>query len=46
MLIHFPKSDPITPGEKSVEFRLGTGRAEVRKKFPLKEMEYQGKLDL
>jgi hypothetical protein len=46
MLIHFPKSDPITASEKSVEFRLATGRAEVRKKFPLKEMEYQGKLDL
>lgn len=46
MLIHFPKSDPITAGEKTIEFRLATGRAELRKKFPLKEMEYQGKLDL
>lgn len=46
MLIHFPKSDRITASEKSVEFRLVTGRAEVRKKFPLKEMEYQGKLEL
>lgn len=46
MVIHFPKSDPITASEKSVEFRLATGHAEVRKKFPLKEMEYQGKLEL
>ena len=46
MLIHFAKSDPITVSEKNVEFRLATGRAEVRKKFPLKEMEYQGKLEL
>ena len=46
MLLHFPKSDPITLGEKSVEFRLATGRAEIRKKFPLKEMEYKGNLDL
>jgi hypothetical protein len=46
MLIHFSKSDPINVSEKSVEFRLATGRAELRKKFPLKDMEYQGKLEL
>lgn len=46
MLIHFSKLDAITASEKSVEFRLATGRAEVRKKFSLKEMEYQGKLQL
>lgn len=46
MLIHFPKSDPIQAGENSVEFHLAAGKAEIRKKFSLKDMEYQGKLDL
>ncbi len=46
MLIHFSKSDPIKLSDKSVEFRLITGRAELRKKFPLEEMEYRGKLEL
>lgn len=46
MLIHFSKSDPIQASEKSVEFRLAMGHSEVRKKFPLKEMEYQGKLEI
>jgi hypothetical protein len=46
MLIHFSKADPIDVKEKSVEFRLGTGRTQLRKKFVLKDMEYQGKLEL
>jgi len=46
MLLHFPKSDPIKASEKSVEFRLVMVHAELRKKFPLKEMEYRGKLEL
>lgn len=46
MLLHFSKSDPILATEKSVEFHLDMGRTQVRKKFPLKEMEYQGKLEL
>jgi hypothetical protein len=46
ILLYFPKSDPITPGEKTVEFRLIAGRTEIRKKFTLKEMEYKGKLEL
>jgi hypothetical protein len=43
MLIHFPKADPITAADKTVEFRLMMGKNELRKKFELKEMEYQGK---
>jgi hypothetical protein len=43
ILIHFPKSDPITLADKTVEFRLVLGKNELRKKFELKEMEYQGK---
>lgn len=46
MLIHFPKSEPIQASDKSVEFRLAIEHAELRKKFPLKEMEYRGKLEL
>lgn len=46
MLIHFPKVDAIRATDKTVEFRLATGRAELHKKFQLKEMEYQGKLEL
>jgi hypothetical protein len=46
MLIHFSKSDPISVGEKSVEFRLDMGKTQIKKKFPLKEMEYQGKLEI
>jgi hypothetical protein len=46
MLIHFSKSDPIQVKEKSVEFHLGMGRTQIRKKFPLKEMEYHGKLEI
>ena len=45
-LIHFGKTDPISPSEKSVEFRLALGRSELRRKFTLKDMEYQGKLEL
>jgi hypothetical protein len=46
ILLSFPKTDPITIGEKTVEFRLVAGRTEIRKKFNLKEMEYHGKLEL
>jgi hypothetical protein len=46
MLIHFSKSDPIKASDKTVEFRLAMSRGELRKKFPLKEMEYRGKLEL
>ena len=46
MLLHFPKSDPITVNDKTAEFRLVMDHGELRKKFPLKEMEYRGKLEL
>jgi hypothetical protein len=46
MLIHFPKSDPITAKDGTVEFQLTMGRSHLRRKFPLKEMEFQGKLAL
>jgi hypothetical protein len=46
MLIHFSKSAPINVNEKSVEFHLDLGRTQIRKKFPLNDMEYQGKLEI
>ena len=46
MLIHFPKTNPIEAGEKTAEFRLAAGKTQLRKKFTLKDMEFQGKLEL
>jgi len=46
VLLYFPKTEPITPSDKTAEFRLVAGRTEIRKKFVLKDMEYQGKLEL
>jgi hypothetical protein len=46
ILIYFAKSDPILLSDKSVEFRLIGDHVQLRKKFVLKEMTYQGKLVL
>lgn len=46
ILLYFPKNDPITLSDKMVEFRLVAGSTAIRKKFTLKDMEYQGKLEL
>ena len=46
MLIHFSKADAITASEKTAEFRLQAGKTEIRRKFSLKDMEFQGKLEL
>ncbi len=46
ILFYFPKKDPITAKDKSVEFRIAMESMDLRKKFTLKEMEYQDKLDL
>src|SRR5581483_8924737 len=45
-IFHFEKSEPATTHEKDAEFRITGDRMELRKKFALKEMEYQGKLEL
>lgn len=45
-VFHFEKSEPITSKDKSAEFRVTGDRSEIRKKFALKDMEYQGKLEL
>jgi hypothetical protein len=45
-VFHFEKSEPITLHDKDAEFRIRADRMEIRKKFALKDMEYQGKLEL
>lgn len=45
-IFHFEKSEPITLQDKDAEFRITADRMEIRKKFALKDMEYQGKLEL
>lgn len=45
-VFHFEKSEPITLHDKDVEFRIASDHMEIRKKFSLKEMQYQGKLEL
>jgi hypothetical protein len=46
ILFHFPKTNPITLKDKTVEFRIKMNGAEVQKKFTLKDMEYRGQLQL
>jgi hypothetical protein len=45
-VFHFEKSEPITVQDKDVEFRITSDGMELKKKFALKDMEYQGKLEL
>ncbi len=46
MMLFFPKSDAITLADKDVEVQIAMGPMEIRKKFTLKDMVYQGKLEL
>jgi hypothetical protein len=44
---HFSKNAlPVTVNDRQVEFRMTFGRMEVRKRFDLGEMQYQGQLAL
>jgi len=42
----FPKTDPITLEDKDVEFAMRLGQMQIKRKFSLKEMVYEGKLQL
>jgi hypothetical protein len=42
----FPKNEPITLDDKEVELDLLLGRMEARRKFTLKDMVYNGKLEM
>jgi hypothetical protein len=47
LLFVFPHgSDPITLADKEVSFVSNPGPMEIKVKFPLKDMKYQGKLEL
>lgn len=42
----FPKKDVISEEDKDVEFRMNMGRIQVKEKFSLKDMHFNGKLEL
>jgi hypothetical protein len=46
LLFTFPRGSPISLDDKEVEFATRIGAMEVRRKFKLKDMVYQGKLAL
>jgi len=46
LIFHFPKDHPIELEDKEVEFCTRRGPIEVKKKFRLKDMVYEGKLSL
>lgn len=46
LIFHFPKDHPIELEDKEVEFCMRRGPFDVKKKFKLKEMVYEGKLAL
>jgi hypothetical protein len=45
-IFHFERPESITVHDKEADFRITGSRMEIRKKFVLKDMEYQGKLEL
>ncbi|MGB9611263.1 MAG: hypothetical protein ACPL7M_09870, partial [Bryobacteraceae bacterium] len=46
LIFHFPKDHPIELEDKEVEFCMRRGPIEVKKKFRLKDMVYEGRLSL
>jgi hypothetical protein len=42
----FPRTNPITAGDKEVDFILDIRRVKVEEKFKLSDMQYEGKLAL
>ena len=46
LVFYFPRTDPITLEDKEVEFQLEYGRLKIKRKFKLKKMVYNGKLEL
>jgi hypothetical protein len=46
LIFAFPKSDPATLDDKDAEVDFRLGQVELKKKFTLKEMVYNGKLEL
>jgi hypothetical protein len=42
----FPRKNPISAGDKEVDFILNIRRIKVEEKFKLSDMQYEGKLAL
>ncbi len=45
-VFYFERAQDVTVRDKDAEFRIGGQRMDIRKKFPLKDMQFQGKLQL
>jgi len=45
-IFRFPKSSTFTVDDREVQFRVTLGRMQIKKKFELRDMQYQGKLAL
>jgi len=46
MIFAFPRTDPITLDDREVEFVTSIGTIEIRKKFTLKDLVFNGQLEL
>ena len=46
LLLLFPKSQEITAGDKEVEFSTRVARMEIKQKFSIEDMTFDGKLQL
>ena len=46
MIFGFPRTDPITLDDKDVEFVTTIGTIEIKKKFALKDLVFNGQLEL
>lgn len=45
-IFHFSKQHPIELEDKEVEFTMHRGKLEIKRKFKLKDMVYEGQLAL
>ena len=46
LFVGFPRTDPIVLEDKNVEFEMKLGPMTVKRKFKLKDMLFDGKLEL
>jgi hypothetical protein len=46
LIFSFPRTDPATLEDKEIEVSLKLGELELKRKFALKDMVYNGKLEL
>jgi hypothetical protein len=46
LIFAFPRTDPITLADRDVEFVTAIGTIEIKKKFALKDLVFNGELEL